>query len=496
MSAPKTDGQAVIKPSVLAVLAAALLACACVPAFARADGDDAIRSIEQGLRPAVALEGKPVPTTPLIEEMRRLHVPGVSIAVIRDGKIAWARGYGVATKDGPAVTPETLFQAASISKPVTALAALRMVEAHQLSLDADINTALTSWKLPPGPGGAHATLRQLLSHTAGTTVHGFPGYAQNVPVPTLVQVLDGAPPANTSPVRIDSPPGTAWNYSGGGYIVVQQAMIDRGGKPFADLLAETVLAPLGMKDSSFAQPLPAALASRAAMPHDGKGEPYPGGAYTYPELAAAGLWATPSDLARFILGVQRNADEKGQALLSHAMMRTMLQPVKNGYALGFGNEGSGPSRSFGHGGSNMGYQDLLFAYLEHGDGLVVMTNGEGGNDLAQGILRAAAFAYHWPSNQTTSRKAVALSPARRKALTGKYDIQGLGSFDILDQDGQLMISLREGGIEPLYAASPTKLFLLSRGIELGMAKDGSPAGRLRSGSFDVPFKPAGKAAKH
>jgi CubicO group peptidase (beta-lactamase class C family) len=484
MPVSKKVCKAAISVPALAVLAAVLLASA--PALA----DDAadIQRIEQGLRPAVALAGKPVPTTPLADEMKRLHVPGVSIAVIRGGKIAWAKGYGAASLNGPAVTPETLFQAASISKPVTSLAALRMVEAKQLVLDADINSALTSWKLPPGPGGAHATLRQLLSHTAGTTVHGFPGYAHDAAVPALVQVLDGAPPANTKPVRIESAPGRAWDYSGGGYTVVQQAMIDRGGKPFPELLAETVLAPLGMKDSSFAQPLPAALVPRAAMPHDGKGDPYPGGAYTYPELAAAGLWTTPSDLARFIIGVQRNADDKGQALLSPAMMRTMLTPVKSGYALGLGIEGKGPALSFGHGGSNMGYQDVLFAYIGHGDGLVVMTNGEGGNNVAQAIMRAAAFEYHWPSNQTTIRKAATLSPARRKALAGKYEIQGLGSFEIAEQDGQLMISLREGAQEPLYAASPTVLFVLSRELELRMAKDGSPSGRLHAGSFDVPIK--------
>jgi CubicO group peptidase (beta-lactamase class C family) len=493
MSASKTDGQAVTNVSVRAVLAAALLACASASARA-VDGDD-IRHIEQGLRPAVALADKPVPTATLADEMRRLHVPGVSIAVIRDGQIAWAKGYGVASVNGPAVTPDTLFQAASISKPVTALAALRMVEANRLSLDADINTALTSWKLPSGPGGAHATLRQLLSHTAGATVSGFPGYAHGAAVPTLVQVLDGAPPANTEPVRIANPPGRAWNYSGGGYTVVQQAMIDRAGKPFPELLAETVLQPLGMKDSSFSQPLPAALLPRAAMPHDGKGGPYPGGAYTYPELAAAGLWTTPSDLARFILGVQRNADAQGQALLSPAMAGTMLKPVKNGYALGFGIEGNGPSLSFGHGGSNMGYQDVLFAYLGHGEGLVVMTNGEGGSDLAHGILRAAALEYQWPSNQTAMRKAVALSPARRKALLGKYELPGLGGFEILEQDGELMISLREGAREPLYAASPTVLFLLSREMELRMAKDRSQGGRLVGGSFDVQFKRVKQVSK-
>jgi CubicO group peptidase (beta-lactamase class C family) len=485
MPALKTDGKAV---STLTMLAALL---ACLPA--RADDSPEIRRIEQGLRPAVALQGQPVPTATLEAEMGRLHVPGVSIAVIRDGKIAWARGYGVMAKDGQPVTPDTLFQAASISKPLTALAALRMVESGKLSLDADINTALSSWQLPPGPKGAHATLRQLLSHTAGTTVSGFPGYAHDAAVPNLVQVLDGAPPANTKPVRIDTPPGSAWNYSGGGYTVVQQAMIDRAGKPFDALLADTVLAPLGMKDSRYAQPLPAALLPRAAMPHDGKGEAYKGGPYTYPELAAAGLWTTPSDLARFVLGVQRNADTQGHALLSPAMAGTMLTPVKNGYALGFGVEGNGPARSFGHGGSNMGYQSLLSAYVERGDGVVVMTNGEGGNDIAQGILRAAAFEYHWPSNQTTMRKAADLPAAKRKALAGTYAIKSLGTFEIAERDGKLVLGIREGVVEPLYAApgspgSPTVLFVLSRELELRMAKDGSPTGRLHAGSFDVPFK--------
>jgi CubicO group peptidase (beta-lactamase class C family) len=482
MRVSKTDGKAVMT---LAVVGALL---AYVPAHAN-DGDD-IHRIEQGLRPAVALAGKPVPTATLAAEMQRLHVPGVSIALIRNGQIAWAKGYGVAVKDGPPVTPDTLFQAASISKPVTALAALRMVEANKLALDADIDTALTGWKLPPGPGGAHASLRQLLSHTAGTTVSGFPGYAHDAAVPSLVQVLDGAPPANTKPVRIENPPGRAWNYSGGGYSIVQQAMVDRAGKPFPALLEETVLAPLGMKDSSFAQPLPPSLLPRAAMPHDARGEPYKGGPYTYPELAAAGLWTTPSDLARFALGVQRNADASGHVLLSPALARTMLTPVKNGYALGFEIDGKGPGRSFAHGGSNMGFQNSLYAYVDHGDGIVVMTNGDAGAELAQSIVRAAAFEYRWPSSQTTMRKAVQLPSAKRKALIGTYEIKGLGTFEVAEQDGQLVLGIREGVVEPLYAASasPAVLFVLSRELELRMAKDGSPAGRLLAGSFDVAFK--------
>lgn len=324
---------------------------------------------------------------------------------------------------------------------------------------------------------------------------GFPGYAHDAKVPTLLQVLDGAPPANTKPVRIETAPGTEWKYSGGGYTVVQQAMIDAGEKPFGELVASSVLAPLGMANSTFAQPLPAALLPRAALPHDAKGEPYKGGAYTYPELAAAGLWTTPSDLARFAIGVQRTAKGQqppasGRVLLPPDLARAMLTPVKNGYALGFEIEGKGADRAFTHGGSNMGFQNSLYAYVERGDGIVVMTNGDAGAELAQSILRAAAFEYRWPGNQTTMRKAVELSPAKRRALLGTYEIKGLGTFEIAEQKGKLVLGIREGVIEPLYAApgSPTKLFVLSRELELHMAKDGSPTGRLHAGAFDVAFK--------
>jgi CubicO group peptidase (beta-lactamase class C family) len=473
----------------LAALLVALLA-ALLPAAASfaQDGAD-VHRIEQGLRPAVAVQGQPVATRTLAAEMQRLHVPGVSIAVIRNGRIAWARGYGGSYENGPAITPATLFQAASISKPVSALGALRMVDAKQLDLDADIDTELASWKLPPGPGASHATLRQLLSHTAGTTVSGFPGYAAGAPLPTLVQVLDGTPPANTKPVRIDTPPGGAWRYSGGGYAVVQQAMIDRGGKPFADLMLDGVLKPLGMNDSSFAQPLPKALVARAALPHDEDGKPYKGGAYTYPELAAAGLWTTPSDLARFALGVQDLAAGRSK-LLSPALARAMLQPVKNGYALGFEVEGKGDSLSFGHGGSNAGYQNSLYAFTRHGDGAVVMTNGDGGAELAHAVMRSIAAEYRWPGHQTVMRKAVALAPAKRDALAGRYAIEGLGDFEIAVRDGRLMFSARGSTFEPLHAASPTVFFVTSRELELRMDKGGD-SGRLLSGPYDLQFKRAG-----
>ena len=447
--------------------------------MALADAD--IARVERGLRAPVLLAGAPAATRTLSDEMRRLHVPGVSIAVIRKGRIAWARGYGVAYAGGPAITPATLFQAASISKPVTAMAALRLAERGELDLDADIDSVLSSWKLPAPEAGV--TARRLLSHTAGTGVSGFPGYAADKAVPTLVQVLDGAAPANTKPVRIESAPGSAWRYSGGGYSIVQQALIDRTGQSFDVLLQETVLAPIGMHDSRFAQPLQAALLARAALPHDGEGKPVAGGPYTYPELAAAGMWTTPSDLARFALDLQRSL-AGGKGVLSPAMARTMLTPVKNGYGLGVNVEGKGASLSFAHGGSNTGYQNTLFAYANRGDGAVVMTNGANGAELANSVLRALAHEYRWPSQRARVRKAIALPAAAQTALAGRYVVEGLGDFCIARRAGGLMIALRGDTWEPLHAAAPNVLFVLSSELELRLDGRG---GRIVSGSFDVPF---------
>ncbi|KFC65533.1 serine hydrolase [Massilia sp. LC238] len=455
---------------------------ACLPA--QAQDAESIARIERGLRPAVAIQGAKLETRTLAAEMARLNVPGVSVAVIRGGKIAWAKGYGVTHANGAPVTPQTLFQAASISKPVAAMAALKMVEAGQLEFDADINTVLTSWKLPPGPAKRPATLRQLLSHTAGTTVSGFRGYAAGAQVPTLLQVLDGAAPANSGPIRIEGMPGDAWNYSGGGYTVVQQAMIDRSGRPFDALMEETVLKPLGMSDSSFAQPLPGALLARAALPHSENGKPTAGGAHTYPELAAAGMWTTPTDLAKFALALQRGAGG-ADGVLSPTMTRTMLRPVMNNYALGLHIDGKAPQHAFSHGGSNMGYQNTLYAYVARGDGAVVMTNGDGGAQLAQSVIRAIAAEYRWPSYQTVMRKAIALPAATRAKLAGRYEIKDLGGFEIAEREGKLMVALRENQWEPLYAESARKLFVLSRELELHMENQG---GRLVSGSFNVAFK--------
>ncbi len=203
-----------------------LIACASTPRqsdpqLAKPTESDVVALLEQLQPSSIVVDGDPIATTTLAELMREHQVPGVSIAVIRNGKIDWARGFGIAdVETGRAVTPQTLFQAASISKPVAAAAALSMVQDGLLDLDEDINLKLKSWKLPTNEFTVDrpVTLRQLLSHTAGTTVHGFPGYARDANWPSTIDILEGR--GNTDPVRVDTLPGSNWRYSGGGYTIV------------------------------------------------------------------------------------------------------------------------------------------------------------------------------------------------------------------------------------------------------------------------------------
>ncbi|HSP90013.1 MAG TPA: serine hydrolase domain-containing protein, partial [Vicinamibacterales bacterium] len=310
-----------------------------------ASPDTRAARVEQGLLPGIVIAGRPLPVKTLAARMAELKTPGVSVAVINGGKIEWARGYGVMDMGGSApVTPRTLFQAASLSKPVAALAALRLVEQGKLALDQDVNARLTSWKVPANEftGTEKVTLRRLLSHSSGLTVSGFPGYSADAPVPALVEILDGQRPANTAAIRADVVPGTIWRYSGGGYTVMQQLLTDVTGRPFPLLLEDMVLQPIGMKDSSYEQPLPAPRRALAASGHRADGVLLPGRYHTYPEMASAGLWTTPTDLARFLIEIQQALQGKSKVLTT-ATAREMVTVQKGSYGLGLGLEGAGPS---------------------------------------------------------------------------------------------------------------------------------------------------------
>lgn len=475
-----------------------LAAIGAFPAIAGAQtptGESADRAarVEARMVSAVELADQVVRPESLAEEMVRLNVPGVSVAVIRNGQIAWVKGYGRADRGGAAITPDTLFQAASISKPVTAVAAMRLVQQGRLELDGDVNAQLTSWKLPTDAFGP-VSLRQLLAHTAGTSVHGFDGYAAGARVPTLREVLDGKPPANSAAITVSAAPGTGWRYSGGGYEIVQQLMIDRGGAAFPVLMHDLVLAPAGMTNSLFAQPLPAALLTKAALPHDAAGKPVAGGPHTYPELAAAGLWTTPGDLARFAIAVQRSAAGRPGALLSKGRATEMLTPGLGQWGLGFELRGEGAARSFAHGGANAGYMNYFIADIDGGNGAVVMTNGDRGSELAQDLIRSISREYGWAGFKPIVRRAVPLMPAESDRMVGTYAIPGLGTFSIGRDAEGLTLSLREGSSERLYAASATEFFVLSQDARLLVAPGSGPIqGRVVSGAFDLAFTRAAAA---
>jgi CubicO group peptidase (beta-lactamase class C family) len=397
--------------------------------------DPHIAAVESGLLPPAVIVGRPHEPWTLSARMEHYHVPGVSLAVIDHGEIAWTRAYGVARAGDPApVTPDTLFQAASISKPITAAAALTLVESGRLPLDADINPLLKSWKIPAAPVAENepVTLRRLLSHTAGLNVHGFAGYAAGTPLPTLLQILDGTPPANSAPIRLIAKPGSLWRYSGGGYCIVQQLLLDLTGEPFPAFVHTAVLAPTGMTASTFApppsHPSPSSHPSDPSHPpatgHDSTGQPIPGDFHLYPALAAAGLWTTPTDLARFALALSHSLDDSaGPKLFSRATAETMIAVPLAGsdYGLGIGVTGAGQNLQLRHDGANAGFRAMLVLYPRRAQGAVIMTNSENGGALITELLRALARAYDWPDYRVAGKTAYPLPPDAFDAFAGRYE---------------------------------------------------------------------------
>ncbi|MEJ2482812.1 MAG: serine hydrolase, partial [Gemmatimonadota bacterium] len=382
-----------------------------------------IARIENHLPPRIRVEGEPDWT--LGERMDRWNVEAVSVAVIDDFEIAWARAWGVADREtGVPATPESLFQAGSISKPVAATGALRLVEEGTLSLDTAVNRYLSSWQLPENEFTEQTpvTIRRLLSHTAGTTVHGFPGYPPWAPVPTVPQVLDGAPPANTAAVRVDIPPGSQVRYSGGGTTIVQLAMTDATGEPFPELMRRLVLEPAGMRRSTYENPLPEERLPEAAAGYHRDGGPVPGKRHTYPEMAAAGLWTTPADLARFAIAMQNSLRGADGGVLRPETAREMITPVMDQAGLGFFIEDRDGATWFQHGGADEGFQALLLASAEGGRGIAVMANSDNGGAIASEILRAVALEYGWEGFLEPAVEGERLTRSELKDYAGRYRI--------------------------------------------------------------------------
>lgn len=398
-----------------------------------------IDRVEKGLLPSIMIKGEP--TWTIQERMKKYNVPGVTIAVIKDFKIEWAKGYGVKENGGNSpVTVDTMFQAASISKPVAAMTALKKVEEGKLTLDENINQKLTSWKLPDNEFTAKkkVTLANLLSHTAGLTVHGFPGYQSGKELPTTPQILDGVSPANTSAVRVDIEPGTKFRYSGGGTTIVQMALMDIEKKAFPQIAEETTLKPLNMSNSSYQQPLPTDKLKNAASAHNSDGTITEGKFHVYPEMAPAGLWTTPTDLAKFAIEVQLSLLGKSNKVISKETAIKMVTPfIGENPGLGFFRAKMMKEPSyFGHGGANEGFRCNLIVHRDKGYGAVVMVNSNDGRIIEE-IIRSIAAEYKWEDYLPTPHELVQLEPATLDQYVGRYQIDEDRVLSIKKENGRL-----------------------------------------------------------
>lgn len=349
------------------------------------------RELERNL--AVSVDGE-VKTLSLEEAMAALNVPSVSIALIDGDRIAFAQAYGASA------TPETLYQAASLSKFVAAVGAMRLVEEKRLDLDADVNASLASWKVPENEYDKDhpVTLRGLLSMTAGINVPGFDGYAIGEKVPNLTQILYGVPPANSPPITVIAEPGSVYRYSDGSYEIAEALMVDVLRTPFPDLMNDLVLKPAGMSRSTFSPTLLADLDRQAMRGHLADGKQLPGGYRIYPEHAAASLWSTPTDLANLLLLIGRAWRGESQLFLKPETVRMMLTP-QNGGLYGFGaaiGSADGVLTAM-KGGHNLGYQSYLIMLPAEGKGMVVMTNAENGEFLIEALIHRAAEVFGWPT---------------------------------------------------------------------------------------------------
>ena len=435
--------------------------------------------MEQGLSARVAVKGAPDRKMALADRMAFHQVPAVSIAVVNQGRIEWARAYGVvdATTRDP-VTTATRFQAASISKAVSAIGALHLVEQGKLSLDADANTQLTAWKIPQNAytEGNKITLRQLLNHSAGTTVHGYGGYSSKQALPTLLNVLDGTPPATSPPVRVDIAPGTTWRYSGGGYSIIQLMVTEASKQPFARYMQSAVLGPLGMTRSTYDVISPGQRRDVPATAHDGSGKPIDGRWHTYPESAAAGLWTTPTDLARVVIEVQQAEAGQSHKVLSRAMTSTMLTRVLGEYGLGFFVEKLADRTSFSHSGGNEGFRTQLYGYTQTGQGVVVMTNGDNGAALIDEILCSVAAEYGWPEFRVVEKTAIAPDADMNRRVAGEYRLVEKPAYVVAEGERLYFQSELFGSKRmELFRESKSAFFMTAQDMTIRFEQEGDGA---------------------
>ncbi|MGE8434318.1 serine hydrolase [Chryseobacterium joostei] len=338
----------------------------------------------------------------LKERMALYNTNAVSIAVIKDYKIEWVKAYGYAdVSEHIPATPQTLFQAASISKSINSLGILKLVQERKLDLDTDINNYLKDWKFPYDEAvtkGKKISISNLLSHTAGLSGHGFYGYEKGKKLPTIIEILNGVPPANSGTVKSVFEPGLKFQYSGGGTVITQLILENVTGEKYEDYMMKNVLTPLGMNESSFNQPPQEDKSSLLATGYYANGKEVKGKYHVYPEKAAAGLWTNSSDLAKYIIETQLSLLGNSNKILSKEMS---AKRVENNLGV-FLNDFKG-TKYFGHSGGNEGFVCYYVGSVDGGNGVVVMTNGRNIR-LIDEIVSSIASMNNWKNYPVESQK--------------------------------------------------------------------------------------------
>ncbi|MEL6560374.1 MAG: serine hydrolase domain-containing protein [Bacteroidota bacterium] len=432
--------------------------------------DEEIQAIENGLQTAISIKTDSSDTYSILDRMAYYHVPGISISVVKDGEIRWSKGYGLAnTIDSIEVNTNTLFQAGSISKPISALAPLKLMEEGKLGLDVDVNQYLKDWKIEDNKltNESKVTMRRLLTHTAGTTVYGFPGYSQSDTLPTLEQVLNGE--GNSQKVVVSSMPGSGWSYSGGGYTTMQKVIEDVSEISFEAYMEENFFKPLDMSNTTFRHLDPKNDRHKASAAYDSNGELIKGYWHNYPEQAAAGLWTTPEDLAKYCVEIQQILNGKQNGILKRTTVEAMLTKHLNDWGLGPQLVWSGDSLRFQHNGKTVGFATDMIAFAHQGNAVIVFANGDDGRLLINEILRSVSNYYGWNIISSKEVEVVNLKSTQLDSLVGKYSFDPTSSepmFEISSDGIHLILDARERGEFEFLALDSMNFIDLKTGREL------------------------------
>ena len=389
----------------------------------------------------------------LQQRMAHYKIPGLSIAVVHNGKIEWARGYGVMdTATQKPVTVQTLFQ---------------------IDLHTDINTYLHTWKFPYDSlsKGKKITIANLLSHTAGLTIHGFPGYKRSDTLPSIPQILDGKRPANTEPLRSQFAPGLRSEYSGGGITILQMIVIDVTHEPYDTYMWNNVLKPLGMTMSFYTQSPSKDREKFLATGYRQDGKEVEEKFHVYPEQAAAGLWTNPTDLAKYIIETQLSLLGKSNKVLSQEMTKLRLTPyMDSSAALGVFIDKKGNEKYFQRGGANEGFRCQYYGSFENGNGVVVMVNSDNGGILNE-VINSVAGVYGWKDfYKQIVKKVINIPDSLMNAYEGNY-ILNRDTINISKKGDEVVLAVNRNETHTIYFSSPEEFFSKEIPLEFKFEKD-------------------------